>query len=66
MLINLISFSILIGLLFYPLMLPVWRRRSKKIRVPKNYYDTSDAEYAINEHGLLERIHHDKYTNLSD
>lgn len=50
------------GLLLYPLILPVWKKRSKKIRIPKNYNDTSEAEYAINEHGFLERIHHDKLT----
>lgn len=62
MLTNTISFSILMGLLLYPLILPVWKKRSKKIRIPKNYNDTSEAEYAINEHGFLERIHHDKLT----
>jgi hypothetical protein len=66
MLTNLISFSILMGLLFYPLLFTAWKRKSKKIRIPKNHNDTSDAEYAINENGFLERIHHDKLTKHSD
>ena len=33
-----------------------------KIRIPKNHNDTSRAQYAINDHGYLERIHND---NLS-
>jgi hypothetical protein len=34
-------------------------KRETKIKIPKNYNDTSKAHYAINDHGYLERIHDD-------
>ena len=42
------------------------KRRTKKtntIRIPKHYNDTSGANYAINERGFLEEIHHDKISS---
>lgn len=32
-------------------------RKITKITIPKDHNDTSDARYAINEHGYLEEIH---------
>lgn len=32
-------------------------RKIKKIRIPKDHNDTSEANYAINENGFLEEIH---------
>ena len=32
------------------------KRKPKGIRIPKNHNDTTDARYAINENGYLERI----------
>jgi hypothetical protein len=32
-------------------------RKTAKIVIPKDHNDTSDARYAINEHGYLEEIH---------
>jgi len=60
MYIYLLSFSVLVGLLMFRLFFLPGKRKSKKIRILKNQNDTSEAEYAINEHGFLERIHHDK------
>jgi hypothetical protein len=37
------------------------KKKTGAIRIPKNYNDTSDARYAINERGFLEEIHHDNY-----
>ncbi len=39
------------------------KKKTRAIRIPKNYNDTSDAHYAINEKGYLERIHHDKLSS---
>ena len=64
MYIYLLSFGVLVGLLSLRLFLS-GKRKSKKIRVLKNQNDTSEAEYAINEHGFLERIHHDKMSKYS-
>jgi len=36
------------------------KTKSKTIRFPKDYRDTSQARYAINENGFLERIEQDK------
>ena len=42
--------------LIVPLFFPVTKIHT--IRIPKNHNDTSDAHYAINEHGCLEEISH--------
>jgi hypothetical protein len=39
------------------------KKKSKAIKVPKHYNDTSEAQYAINERGFLEEIHHDKVSS---
>jgi hypothetical protein len=39
------------------------KKKIKPIKLPKNYNDTSDARYAINENGYLEEIHHDRLSN---
>ena len=52
-----------IGTMMTLLVVPLFFRRKKKtkgIRVPKNYTDTSGARYAVNERGYLEEIHHDR------
>ncbi len=50
--------TVLILPLFYPV-----KKKSKAIRIPKNYKDTSDARYAINANGYLEEIHNDKLSS---
>ena len=71
MFIYLLSFSMLVGLLVHPIFFSGGKRRAKKIRipkkirVPKNHSDTSNANYAINENGFLERIHRDKLSRHS-
>lgn len=54
-----------IGCLVIVLIIPLFFSFKKKkvaIKVPRNHNDTSEAQFAINEHGFLEEIHHD---NLS-
>ena len=62
-----------IGALLAMLVLPLFFYRIKRndyrgtkkvkaIRIPKNYNDTSNAHYAINENGFLEEINHDKFS----
>jgi hypothetical protein len=59
MLIELFEISALMIVLILPLFFPVSRKK-KAIKIPKNYRDTSEAKYAINEKGFLEEINHDK------
>ena len=47
--------------LIIPLFFPVTKINA--IRMPKNYNDTSDAHYAINERGCLEEIRHDNISS---
>jgi hypothetical protein len=56
----LLSFGIITGLLAYAVFFRIRKGKAKKVRILKNQNDTSEANYAINEHGFLERIHHDK------
>jgi hypothetical protein len=57
--------AIMIGIVLR-LLIPAKKKvKAKAIRLPKNYNDTSDARYAINEHGFLEEIHHDKLSRHS-
>lgn len=58
----LVLVSIMIAAVILPLFIPA-KKRKNGIRIPKNYRDISDANYAINENGFLERIHHDKFSN---
>jgi hypothetical protein len=59
MVIEVLKISTMMALLITPLFFPV-KRKSRAIRIPKNYNDTSGARYAINERGYLEEIHHDR------
>jgi hypothetical protein len=62
MLIDLLKIASLLAVLVMPLFYPV-KKDVTVIRLPKNYNDTSDAHYAINEHGFLEEINHDKLSS---
>ena len=59
MITELLAAGILLGAFTVPLFFRA-RRKKNTIRLPKNYRDTSQAQYAINENGFLERIQHDK------
>ncbi len=61
MVIELLKTSLLAMGAFTPLLFST--KRAIKIRMPKNHNDTSGAQYAINDHGYLERIHHDDLSN---
>ena len=50
--------TVIILPLFYPV-----KKKTRAIRIPKNYNDTSDSRYAVNEHGYLEEIHNDKLSS---
>ncbi len=62
MLIELLKISALLVVLVLPLFFPL-KKKPKAIKLPKNYNDTSDAHYAINEHGFLEEINDDKLSS---
>ena len=62
MVIAVLQISTLVALLVVPLFFPV-KKRTGSIKLPKNYNDTSDARYAINERGYLEEIHHDRLSS---
>ena len=50
--------------IFAPLFFPARaRKKMRTIKLPRNYNDTSGARYAINEHGFLEEIQHDKLSS---
>ena len=59
MLIELLEIGALLAVLILPFFFP-YKKRAKAIKVPKNHNDTSEANYAINEHGFLEEIKQDK------
>jgi len=59
MLIEVFEISALLIVLILPLCFP-YKKRVRAIKFPKNYRDTSEANFAINEHGFLEEIRHDK------
>jgi hypothetical protein len=61
MLMELLKIGALLIVLILPLFYPI-KTKTSRIKMPKNYPDTSDAHYAVNERGFLEEIHHD---NLS-
>lgn len=57
-----------IGALLTALTVPFffgYKRKPKAIKIPKNHNDTSEANYAINEHGFLEEIRHKKASHVS-
>jgi hypothetical protein len=62
MLINALEIFTLMVVLILPLFYPV-KKKGRSIRLPKNYNDTSDSRYAINENGYLEEIHNDKLSS---
>jgi hypothetical protein len=62
MVIEVLQIGTLVALLIVPLFLPV-KKGAGAIKLPKNYNDTSDARYAVNERGYLEEIHHDRLSN---
>jgi hypothetical protein len=62
MVIEVLKISTMMALLVLPLFFPV-KKKSRAIKLPKNYCDTSDARYAINERGYLEEIHHDRLSS---
>jgi len=61
MLLDILKISALMAALIVPLFFPVTKIHS--INIPKNYNDTSDAHYAINERGCLEEIRHDNISS---
>jgi hypothetical protein len=62
MLIDLLKIGTLMMLLVLPLFFPA-KKKTSALRIPKNYNDTSEARYAINENGYLEEINHDKLSH---
>ncbi|HVW95507.1 MAG TPA: hypothetical protein VHA56_06035 [Mucilaginibacter sp.] len=65
MLIELITIGIVLTLFMLPFIFPS-KKRVKPIRLPKNYNDTSDASYCINEHGVLEEIQHGRLESRAE
>lgn len=65
MLVELLEISALLAVLILPVLFP-YKKQAKAIKIPKNHNDTSEARYAINEHGFLEEIRHDKLENHVD
>jgi hypothetical protein len=65
MIIVVLKICCLLFALALPLLLPA-KRKTRTIKFPRNYKDTSDAQYAINEHGFLERIHNDNLSSQSN
>ena len=58
MLIELLEIGALLAVLILPVCFP-YKGKANAVKFPKNYPDTSEANYAINEHGFLEGIKHD-------
>ena len=65
MLIELLEISALLAVLILPVLFP-YKKQAKTIKIPKNHNNTSEARYAINEHGFLEEIRHDKLESHVD
>jgi hypothetical protein len=64
MLTDLLRIFALMAVLVLPLFIRI-KKKKRAIKIPKNYNDTSEARYAINAHGFLEEIQHDKLSNQS-
>jgi hypothetical protein len=62
MILEVLNASTMAALFVVSLFLPK-KRKPGSIRIPKNYRDTSNARYAINERGYLEEIHKDKFSS---
>jgi len=65
MLIELFEIGALLTVLILPFFFS-YKKKDKAIKIPKNHNDTSEANYAINEHGFLEEIQHDKLESHAD
>jgi hypothetical protein len=62
MLIILFQIIALLAVLIIPLFFQI-KKKSRPIKFPKGYNDTSEANYAINENGYLEEIHNDRLSS---
>ncbi|HAL83750.1 MAG TPA: hypothetical protein DCO83_17180 [Mucilaginibacter sp.] len=62
MLIDVLEISALMAVIILPFFFPL-KKKANAIKLPKNHNDTSGANYAINENGYLEEIHHDKLSS---
>jgi hypothetical protein len=62
MIIEALEIGTLLALLISPFFF-LTKKRKTSVKFPKNYNDTSDAHYAVNERGFLEEIHHDRLSN---
>ncbi|WP_299589538.1 hypothetical protein [Mucilaginibacter sp.] len=65
MLIELLEIGALLAVVILPLFFP-YKKKVRAIKIPKNHNDTSEANYAINEHGFLEEIQHDNLKSHAD
>jgi hypothetical protein len=59
MLIILFQVIALLAVLIMPLFFQT-KKKTRTIKFPKGYNDTSEANYAVNENGYLEEIHNDR------
>ncbi|ASU33044.1 hypothetical protein [Mucilaginibacter xinganensis] len=59
MFIELFEIGALLAVLILPFFFP-YKKKTGAVKIPADYNDTSEANYAINEHGFLEKIQHDK------
>jgi len=57
MVIEVLKISVLAVGIVMPMLFST--KKETSIKIPKNYNDTSGAQYAINHNGYLERIHDD-------
>ena len=49
------------------IVLPLFpAKKTKNIRIPKNYNDTSNSRYAINNNGYLEEIQNDRLSSQAN
>lgn len=65
MLVEIVEISALLAVLVMPFFVP-YKRKPKAIKFPKDYKDTSEANYAINEKGFLEEIQHKSLKSHAD
>jgi hypothetical protein len=65
MFIELLEIGALLAVVILPLFFS-YKKKVKAIKIPKNHNDTSEANYAINEHGFLEEIQHDNLKSHAD
>jgi hypothetical protein len=65
MVIDILKICCLLFSLILPLFLPI-KKKTRKIKFPKNYNNTSEAQYAINDRGFLEKIHKDNLSSQAN